>query len=196
MAYFTLQWALRRSMLVRTDELERGERSTLSLESMASSHTSRSPSVPRLLAVQECGYQALGQGIWPAAMALFLSVSTSILVFPFFPYVPSSGSFGDALPQVRPHHTSSEFYRCECCCLVFCMEQLATCGSTMQRCRHVFALIWEKASAQGCCFARTAALTLCEHFCVAKRQLRPDLLTLTAALSHALTSILGAGSFE
>ena len=82
------------------DELERGERSSLSLESMASSHTGRSPSVPRLLHVQEWGYKALAQGIWPAALALFLSVSTSILVFPFFPYVSSSGSFGDALPQV------------------------------------------------------------------------------------------------
>lgn len=83
-----------------TDELERGERSTLSLESMASSHTGRSPSMPRLLDMQEWGYKALAQGIWPAALVLFLSVSTSILVFPFFPYVPSSGSFGDALPQV------------------------------------------------------------------------------------------------
>ena len=90
------------------DELERGERSTLSLESMASSHTGRSPSVPRLLDMQEWGYKALAQGIWPAALALFLSVSTSILVFPFFPYVPSSGSFGDALPQVmKPNHSHS-----------------------------------------------------------------------------------------
>lgn len=90
------------------DELERGERSTLSSESMASSHTGRSPSVPRLLDVQEWGYKALAQGIWPAALALFLSVSTSILVFPFFPYVPSSGTFGDALPQVtRLHGTYS-----------------------------------------------------------------------------------------
>ena len=99
-----------------TDELERGERSTLSLESMASSRTGRTPSVPGLLAVQEWGYQALGQGIWPAVLALFLSVSTSILVFPFFPYVPSSGSFGDALPQVSLHHTNSDLYRCGCCC--------------------------------------------------------------------------------
>ena len=75
---------------------------------MASSRTSRSLSVPGLLAVQEWGYQALGEGIWPAALALFLSVSTSILVFPFFPYVPSSGSFGDALPQVMLYHTQSE----------------------------------------------------------------------------------------
>ena len=37
---------------------------------------------------------------WPAAAALFLSVSTSILVFPFFTYVPTSGYLGDLLPQV------------------------------------------------------------------------------------------------
>lgn len=56
--------------------------------------------MPSPHAVPEWGYQALAQGIWPAVLALVLSVSTSILVFPFFPYVPSNGRFGDALPQV------------------------------------------------------------------------------------------------
>lgn len=82
------------------DELERGERSAVSLESMGSSQTGRSLSMPSPHAVPEWGYQALAQDIWPAVLALVLSVSTSILVFPFFPYVPSDGRFGDALPQV------------------------------------------------------------------------------------------------
>ncbi|KAK9813902.1 hypothetical protein WJX73_004060 [Symbiochloris irregularis] len=38
--------------------------------------------------------------IWPAAVALFLSVGASMVVAPFFTYVPSSGSTGDLLPQV------------------------------------------------------------------------------------------------
>lgn len=37
--------------------------------------------------------------IWPAAVALFLSVGASMVVAPFFTYVPSSGSTGDLLPQ-------------------------------------------------------------------------------------------------
>ena len=41
-------------------------------------------------------------GIWPAAFSLFLSVGTSILVFPFFTFVPTSGWLGSMLPQVRP----------------------------------------------------------------------------------------------
>ncbi|KAK9828283.1 hypothetical protein WJX74_007233 [Apatococcus lobatus] len=39
-------------------------------------------------------------GIWPAAFSLFLSVGTSILVFPFFTFVPTSGWLGSMLPQV------------------------------------------------------------------------------------------------
>ena len=61
---------------------------------------SNNASIPSLHALPYLGIQSLGQGIWAAALALFLSVSTSILVFPFFPYIPSSGYFGDALPQV------------------------------------------------------------------------------------------------
>ncbi|KAK9849775.1 hypothetical protein WJX84_003292 [Apatococcus fuscideae] len=38
-------------------------------------------------------------GIWPAAFSLFLSVGTSILVFPFFTFVPTSGYLGSMLPQ-------------------------------------------------------------------------------------------------
>lgn len=69
----------------------------MSLESMNSSHTGRGPSTTSL---PEWKSQVLVRGIWPAVLALVLSVSTSILVFPFFPYVPSDGRFGDALPQV------------------------------------------------------------------------------------------------
>ncbi|DBB16535.1 TPA: hypothetical protein ACH3X3_014799 [Trebouxia sp. C0006] len=78
------------------DEMERGHPSSFSLESMGS----RTPSAPSLLVLRPSWPQALAHGIWPAALALFLSVSTSILIFPFFPYVPTSGYFGDALPQV------------------------------------------------------------------------------------------------
>ncbi|KAL0033491.1 hypothetical protein WJX77_011956 [Trebouxia sp. C0004] len=78
------------------DEMERGHQSSFSLESMGS----RTPSAPSLMALRPSWPQALAHGIWPAALALFLSVSTSILIFPFFPYVPTSGYFGDALPQV------------------------------------------------------------------------------------------------
>lgn len=49
---------------------------------------------------QEVDTQELLRSIWPAAVALFLSISTSTLVFPFFTYVPSSGFFGEMLPQV------------------------------------------------------------------------------------------------
>lgn len=49
---------------------------------------------------QQLSVQLVKQSMWPAALALFLSVSTSILVFPFFPYIPSSGYFGRSLPQV------------------------------------------------------------------------------------------------
>ena len=127
------------------DELERGDRSTMSLESMASSHTGQSPSTPNLLAVQEQGYQALAQGIWPAVLALFLSVSTSILVFPFFPYVPSSGTFGDALPQVGPLTTQALCAMITAAyCSVFislplCMQHCATGMSASNRC-----LCWHK----------------------------------------------------
>jgi len=78
------------------DEMERGHQSSFSLESMGSA----TPSAPSLLVLRPSWPQALAHGIWPAALALFLSVSTSILIFPFFPYVPTSGYFGDALPQV------------------------------------------------------------------------------------------------
>lgn len=37
--------------------------------------------------------------IWPAAVALVLSVGASMVVAPFFTYVPSSGATGDLLPQ-------------------------------------------------------------------------------------------------
>ncbi len=84
-------------LLRYVDEMERGHQSSFSLESMGS----RTPSTPSLLALRPSWPQALAHGIWPAALALFLSVSTSILIFPFFPYVPTSGYFGDALPQVR-----------------------------------------------------------------------------------------------
>ena len=46
------------------------------------------------------GMRATGRAMWPAAAALFLSIAASMLVSPFFTYVPSSGWLGDLLPQV------------------------------------------------------------------------------------------------
>ena len=93
------------SLVCVADEMERGHTSSFSLESMGS----RSPSAPNLISLREGGPWALAQGIWPALLALCLSVSTSILVFPFFPYVPTSGYFGDALPQVCLLHTVGRY---------------------------------------------------------------------------------------
>jgi hypothetical protein len=39
--------------------------------------------------------------IWPAAVALLLSVGSSMLAFPLFTYVATTGSLGERLPQVR-----------------------------------------------------------------------------------------------
>ncbi|KAK9817758.1 hypothetical protein WJX72_001709 [[Myrmecia] bisecta] len=39
-------------------------------------------------------------GIWPAMVALFLSGTVGILVFPYFTYCPSGGQFGELLPKV------------------------------------------------------------------------------------------------
>lgn len=44
---------------------------------------------------------AISRRIWPAALALTLSVSSSMALFPLFTYVPSSGMLGEALPEVR-----------------------------------------------------------------------------------------------
>ena len=40
----------------------------------------------------------------PAALSIFLSVGTSMLVFPFFTYVHSTGLLGERLPQVNNAH--------------------------------------------------------------------------------------------
>ncbi len=95
-------------LLRYADEMERGHPSSFSLESMGS----RTPSAPSLLVLRPSWPQALAHGIWPAALALFLSVSTSILIFPFFPYVPTSGYFGDALPQVCSFASCLSHPRC------------------------------------------------------------------------------------
>jgi hypothetical protein len=44
--------------------------------------------------------RAVAGAIAPAAGSIFLSVGTSMLVFPFFTYVHSTGLMGDRLPQV------------------------------------------------------------------------------------------------
>lgn len=38
---------------------------------------------------------------WPVLGALFFSGTFFVLAFPFFTYVPSGGTFGHELPQVR-----------------------------------------------------------------------------------------------
>jgi hypothetical protein len=42
----------------------------------------------------------IAASIWPAAVGLLLSVGSSMLAFPFFTFVPLSGTFGERLPQV------------------------------------------------------------------------------------------------
>ena len=51
-------------------------------------------------AASNWGLLAAWKAVWPAAAALFLSVGASMVVAPFFTYVPSSGTAGDLLPQV------------------------------------------------------------------------------------------------
>ena len=77
-------------------------------------------------AVPCVGMQAVGRSIWPAGLALFLSVSTSILVFPFFPYIPSSGYFGVALPQVNKSTSACHLDMHFCTMHVTLFKQLAT----------------------------------------------------------------------
>jgi hypothetical protein len=42
----------------------------------------------------------IAASIWPAALGLLLSVGSSMLAFPFFTFVPHSGTFREHLPQV------------------------------------------------------------------------------------------------
>ena len=111
--------------------MESGYPSTFSLESLGSTTSSASS----LLLFRAAGPTALAQGIWPAALALFLSVSTSILVFPFFPYVPSSGYFGDALPQVPSAACLPflEFTLHLLCAALFASNLLSVLGVIYQR---------------------------------------------------------------
>ena len=51
----------------------------------------------------ESGTGALGQvcvQCWPVLGAIFFSGTFFVLAFPFFPYVPSDGTFGPELPRV------------------------------------------------------------------------------------------------
>lgn len=56
----------------------------------------RKPDVPLL---------SLAWRISPAALSIFLSVGTSMLVFPFFTYMHTSGLFGERFVQVRERRT-------------------------------------------------------------------------------------------
>ncbi len=52
----------------------------------------------------DSGGGALGQVVvqcWPVLGAIFFSGTFFVLAFPFFPYVPSDGTFGQELPRVR-----------------------------------------------------------------------------------------------
>ena len=54
------------------------------------------------------GASVLGQVLmqcWPVVGAIFFSGTFFVLAFPFFPYVPSDGTFGQDLPRVG-HDTS------------------------------------------------------------------------------------------
>ncbi len=46
-------------------------------------------------------WRLLAWRVSPAALSIFLSVGTSMLVFPFFTYVHTTGVLGERLPQVR-----------------------------------------------------------------------------------------------
>ena len=51
----------------------------------------------------DSGAGALGQvavQCWPVLGAIFFSGTFFVLAFPFFPYVPSDGTFGQELPRV------------------------------------------------------------------------------------------------
>ncbi len=68
----------------------------------------RKPEVPLL---------AVAWRIGPAALSIFLSVGTSMLVFPFFTYMRSTGLLAERLPQVRAptgllHSRSRSLARC------------------------------------------------------------------------------------
>ena len=44
--------------------------------------------------------QSIALDIWPAALSLAANTACATLVFPFFPYIPSSGLLPRLLPQV------------------------------------------------------------------------------------------------
>jgi hypothetical protein len=50
---------------------------------------------------QSCLCAAAAAEIWTAVLAALLAGTLQNWVFPFFTYVPSSGMFGEVLPQVR-----------------------------------------------------------------------------------------------
>ena len=132
------QYTLLTSCCCYADELERGQHVAFSADSRTASISSRLSSSGLSLQnmPQHLRMKMLSQGIWPAALALFLSVSTSILVFPFFPYIPSSGRFGASLPQVylsRPDQHAS----CCCCCCCRCCKPHADCASIWQHTVHL-----------------------------------------------------------
>ncbi len=80
-------------------------------------------------------------GIWPVAAALFLTAFTSIMLFPFFAYVPMTPFLGVMLPQESLciswllHSNVDVFYICKACvtaCLVqsgICMCADAVCST-------------------------------------------------------------------
>ena len=49
---------------------------------------------------RDLALKSLAWKVSPAALSIFLSVGTSMLVFPFFTYVHSTGLMGERLPQV------------------------------------------------------------------------------------------------
>ncbi len=105
--------------------------------------------------------------IWPALGALGLSCTISLILFPFFTYVPTSGYLGEMLPKVRRsccccracyrrrcHHCDRRCHRrrchpCHCCrpCCCPCLlaeaavpDAIVLCINIIIRCRQQHAV--------------------------------------------------------
>lgn len=66
-----------------------------------------SPCIEGQQAVRSGVYRLVLSRVWPVAGAVAVSVGTSMLLFPLFTYVPSSGWLGMMLPQVRGSQSST-----------------------------------------------------------------------------------------
>lgn len=75
--------------------------------------------------------------IWAALSALLLSGTISLIIFPFFTYVPTSGLLGEALPKVGSVRSGAA-----ACCAVARLARAA--AAARQRCA------WERNAPEYC----------------------------------------------